>query len=176
MKKLFLYLFLGLLFSGNALSETIITTYNCARLIISVEENGKIESRISENDTATLIKKYKFSQDEWGSIYYGTANFIYDNYDSEYIINKSINNNMEAYSYSKIDNDLINNEKNDDTRKLWKKNKGKLDSMTFLTLENQRGPNNHFFYLQQTFASSLWTLETDINQNSGWSRHFVCKN
>ena len=175
MKKLFSLIVLSLLLSGNALSETIITTYNCARLII-FEENGKIESRISESSTATLIKKHKFSQDKWGSRNYGTVNFIFDNNDSEYIISKSSTDNLKAYRYFKIDNDFINNEEKDGWRKLWKKNKGKLYSIQFLTLENQRRQNYNFYYLQQTFASSLWSLETNINQTSGWSRQFICKN
>ena len=52
------------------------------------------------------------------------------------------------------------------------KNKGKIYSANFLTFEYESN-NKEFFELDRSFTS-LWTLETDINQVSSSNTHFKC--
>jgi len=172
MKKLFGLIFLILSWCNVSYSEMIITTYKCKEVSTLVDEDKKLSVFYRDKKAATLIKKIEeiYSQDKWGSPVYGTATFIEGNYQNEYIINKSgYAGSFQAYQVQKIDNDFINNEKNDYAKKIWKKNKGKIYSASVLTFEY----NRNIFELDKSFTS-LWTLETDINQVSSSNSHFKC--
>ena len=175
MKKLFGLIFLILSWCNVSYSEMIITTYKCKEVSTLVDEDKKLSAFYRDKKAATLIKKIEeiYSQDKWGSPVYGTATFIEGNYQNEYIINQTgYGESFRAYQVEKIDNDFINNEKDAYRKKIWKKNKGKIYSANFLTFENE--PNNkEFFELDRSFTS-LWTLETDINQVSSSNSHFKC--
>ena len=172
MKKLFGLIFLILSWCNVSYSEMIITTYKCKEVSTLVDEDKKLSVFYRDKKAATLIKKIEeiYSLDKWGSPVYGTATFIEGNYQNEYIINKSgYAGSFQAYQVQKIDNDFINNEKNDYAKKIWKKNKGKIYSASVLTFEY----NRNIFELDKSFTS-LWTLETDINQVSSSNSHFKC--
>ena len=172
MKKLLGLIFLILSWCNVSYTEMIITTYKCKEVSTLVDEDKKLSVFYRDKKAATLIKKIEeiYSQDKWGSPVYGTATFIEGNYQNEYIINKSgYAGSFQAYQVQKIDNDFINNEKNDYAKKIWKKNKGKIYSASVLTFEY----NRNIFELDKSFTS-LWTLETDINQVSSSNSHFKC--
>ena len=172
MKKLFGLIFLILSWCNVSYSEMTITTYKCKEVSTLVDEDKKLSAFYRDKKAATLIKKIEeiYSQDKWGSPVYGTATFIEGNYQNEYIINQSgYAGSFQAYQVQKIDNDFINNEKNDYAKKIWKKNKGKIYSASVLTFEY----NRNIFELDKSFTS-LWTLETDINQVSSSNSHFKC--
>jgi hypothetical protein len=150
----------------------IITTYKCKEVSTLVYEDKTLSVFYRDKKAATLIKKIEeiYSLDKWGSPVYGTATFIEGNYQNEYIINKSgYGGSFQAYQVQKIDNDFINNEKNASIKKIWKKNKGKIYSASVLTFEY----NRNIFELDKSFTS-LWTLETNINQVSSSNSHFKC--
>ena len=172
MKKLLGLIFLILSWCNVSYTEIIITTYKCKEVSTLVDEDKTLSVFYRDKKAATLIKKIEeiSSQDKWGSIVYGTATFIEGNYQNEYIINKSgYGGSFQAYQVQKIDNDFINNEKNASIKKIWKKNKGKIYSASVLTFEY----NRNIFELDKSFTS-LWTLETNINQVSSSNSHFKC--
>ena len=172
MKKLLGLIFLILLWCNVSYTEMIITTYKCKEVSTLVDEDKTLSVFYRDKKTATLIKKIEdiYLLDKWGSPVYGTVTFIEGNYQNEYIINQTgYGGSFRAYQVQKIDNDFINNEKNDYAKKIWKKNKGKIYSASVLTFEY----NRNIVELDKSFTS-LWTLETDINQVSSINSHFKC--
>ena len=176
MKKLLGIVILIFSWCNVSYSEMTITTYKCKEVLTYVDEDKTLSVMYRNKKAATLITKIEeiYSQDKWGSPVYGTATLIEGNYQNEYILNYSegYGRSFKAYQVQKIDNEFINTEKDDYRKKIWKKNKGKIYSASFLTFENEPN-NNDFFELDKTFTS-LWTLETDINQVSGSNTHFKC--
>ena len=166
---------LGLMWCNVSYSKITITTYRCKEVLTYVARDGTLATMYRNEKGATLITKIEEfpSQDKWGSSVQGTATFIEGNYENEYIINQTgYGGSFRAYEYQKIDDDFINNEKESTWKKLFKKNKGKIYSASVLIFEYEIN-NEKFFELDRSFTS-LWTLETDINQVSSSNTHFKC--
>ena len=175
MKKFLVTIIIILSWCNVSYSEMLITTYKCKEVSTLVDEDKTLSVFYRDKKAATLIKKIEdiYSLDKWGSPVYGTATFIEGNYENEYTINQTgYGGSFRAYQVQKIDSDFINNEKNASIKKIWKKNKGKIYSASVLTFEYEPN-NNDFFELDKSFTS-LWTLETDINQVSSSNTHFKC--
>ena len=172
MKKFLVTIIIILSWCNVSYSEMLITTYKCKEVSTLVDEDKTLSVFYRDKKAATLIKKIEdiYSLDKWGSPVYGTATFIEGNYENEYTINQTgYGGSFRAYQVQKIDSDFINNEKNASIKKIWKKNKGKIYSASILTFEY----NRNIFELDKSFTS-LWTLETNINQVSSSNSHFKC--
>ena len=175
MKKLLGIVVLGLLWSSASFAETNkITTYQCKEYLTRVEANG--EPRIwYTDDVATLIvNRSNGNVDNWGSPTYGEAELIYKNKRRKFILGETgYGDSFIAYKYSKIDNERIKNTDDLDTKKVYKKNKGKIANLEFLHFNYEDSPI--MFDLKYIINSSLWTIETDINQMRPFVFTFFCK-
>jgi len=180
MKKLFLYVFLSLLFCNVGFAEIDkITTYYCKEYLTRVEPNGELKIFYTDDVATLIVTETSYQSDNWNSRIGGEAELIYENKKRKFIIqNIGYGDSFDAYSYNKIDNELINNTEDSDWKKLYKKNKGKLASIKFLKFEYVSFGEEvaeDFFELHYVINSSLWTMETDINQMKVFVDTFYCK-
>jgi hypothetical protein len=180
MKKLFLYMLLGLLWCNVGVTETDkITTYKCKEYLTTVDPNGELGIFYNDDVATLIVTETSYQSDEWGSGVDGEVELIYKNYKTKFIIkNIGFGDSFTAYRYNKIDNERIKNTEDSDWKKLYKKNKGKLANLEFLKFEyNDFGGEapNDYFELHYITNAALWTMETDINQIDAFVDTFYCK-
>ena len=159
MKKLFLYVSLGLLFCNFSYAE--FKTYKCVSFGYYFKDDGELQGFIhdkpedSKYNVTLIVDDENEFIDKDGSRFTGKTTLVSKDFKREYLINRpSVGDNFEAIRYHFVTDKEIN-DRQGSLKKIFKKSKGDLYSISFLSFE-QDSPDSDFYELTIIWTNRLW--------------------
>jgi len=175
MKKLLTLIILSLLLNSSAFAK--IKNFQCVKLLHFMDENEKLTAFLGD-EVGSLILEFDWEQaiDQWGSVGYGKATFVYNEKKHEFNLNVQGGERLggtyaEGIYYNRIDKEYAKEDFNKDLK--LKDKIGRLVKLKFIKFE-PNFENKKFHNLTITETYGLDTLESHRNKAEIVVDNFVC--
>lgn len=179
MKKILALIILNLFLNSSAFAE--VKNFQCVRLHHLMDENEKLRAFLG-NEVGSLIIEFvpsgawEQATDQWGSVGYGKATFVYNNKKHEFNLNAQGGDRLggtyaDGIYYNRIDKEYAKEDFNKDLK--LKDKIGRLVKLKFIKFEPDF-ENKKFHNLTITETYNLDTLESHRNKAEIVVDDFVC--
>jgi hypothetical protein len=179
MKKLLTLIILNLFLNSLAFAKT--KNFQCVKLLHYMDENEKLIAFLGD-EVGSLILEFISSGaleqaiDQWGSVSYGKATFVYNEKKHEFNLNVQGGDRLggtyaEGIYYNRIDKKYAKEDFNKDLK--LKDKEGRLVKLKFIKFE-PNFENKKFHNLTITETYGLHTLESHRNKAEIVVDNFVC--
>jgi len=175
MKKILTLIILNLFLNSPAFAE--IKNFQCVRLHHFMDENEKLIAFLGNSVGSLILELIPMGTfDQWGSISYGKATFVYDNKKHEFNLNAQGGDRLggiyaDGIYYNQIDKEYAKRDYNKDLK--LKDKIGRLVKLKFIKFEPDF-ENKKFHNLTITETYNLDTLESHRNKAEIVVDNFVC--
>ena len=175
MKKLLTLIILSLFLNSSAFAK--IKNFQCVNLLHFMNENEKLTAFLGD-EVGSLILEFDWEEaiDQWGSVGYGKATFVYNEKKQEFYLNVQGGDRLggtyaEGIYYNRIDKEYAKEDFNKDLK--LKDKIGRLVKLKFIKFE-PNFENKKFHNLTITETYGLHTLESHRNKAEIVVDNFVC--
>ena len=179
MKKILALIILNLFLNSSAFAE--IKNFQCVKLLHYMDENEKLRAFFGDKVGSLIIEfvpsgAWEQATDQWGSVGYGKATFVFNEKKHEFNLNaqgaiRPEGTYAEGIYYNRIDKEYSREDFNKDLK--LKDKIGRLVKLKFIKFEPDFD-NKKFHNLTITETYSLDTLESHRNKAEIVVDNFVC--